>query len=1261
MLRTLSALLTLAALLLTRPAWALVPELPPPGPGAADPIAERFAAAAAALERDRRGPEGLADLSALAALDDDLADLGRLAAVYGRAAGDPGAHPEVRALARFQLAGLERSRGNPLRAEGQLRKLGFVSGWQVVGPFDDEGKRGHASVFPPEQSVDPAGRYPGKEREVAWRPLPRDAEGMGFVALGATFRPSREVVAYAVAVVVAQRDERVRLWFGGSGAARVWVNGAVAVDDPTYHAARLDQHGAAISLRRGPNRILVKLCNQSGAMGFFLRLADERGEGRSFAAGDPFTPAPAPGPAPAPIEDALAALARRAADARGRSAPEAHAVLSAVLAARAAGDREDRRAAAEAARAAALSPGSVDAQLAAAALEDDAARRRTLLDVALRLAPGDARLLRAVAAEELAQNRPQAAALLLDRAIAAAPGWAEPRVALAEALERSGLAARAVVLAEDTARLFPTSPVAVRAAARAAERLGRVEDAIRRERTLLAFRFDDLATRASLVDHLLDRRDLAGAVALLRETIRVAPSELSAHLRLADLLAANGQGDAAEEAFARALDLCPEDADAWERRGRTRLLAGRAREAKDDLSRALALRPQSVVLKELVRSLTPDEERFWKPYQLDARALAAAAPAPAADEDAVVLADLHVTRVLPSGLSSTFTHRIVKVLTTRGADAFRRQQLAWSPDRQEVRVERSLVLKPDGTVIESHEESVESTSEPWYRLYYDVLARSLSFPALAPGDVLEVAWRVDDTASENLLSDYFGDFTFVDESWRKLRFDYVLLLPESRAIHANQPAGVEHTVRSLPGGVKEHRYTARDLPRIVAEPSMPGWSEVARSLHLSTYETWDEVNQFYWRLIRDQLRVTPELRATAQRLAEQVRARPAPRPPPGKPSAHGIVTASEVLPAPPDRETRLALVRAAYDFVVTQTRYVGLEFGIHGYKPYRVDQILGRRFGDCKDKASLLHALLEAMGIDSRLVLLRMRRLGRIPEHPASLSVFNHAILYVPELDLWLDGTAAYSGTRDLPGEDRGATVLVVNPNGPPHFGTIPDAGPDENRTDADLDLRLAIDGSAALDGHWRVVGTDAPGYRRSYGVEDGRRALLEQTMGQLFPGSRVESVTVSDLSRIEDDVDVRFAVSVPRCAQRDGEGLRFTPFGDSIGYVQAYASLSSRKLDLDLGGPRSIRFRYRYALPAGWRVRELPEPARAEGRLGRFSVRYREENGAVLAEGEVLLPGGRVSPGEYPAFRELMVQVDRAFARRIRVAPAPAGAKETP
>ena len=734
MRRSTPALASLAALFLAHSSWARAAELPPPGPGAADPVAERFAAAAAALERDRRGPEGLADLAALGALEDDLSDLGRLAAVYERAAGDPGAHPEVRALARFQLAGLELGRGNLHRTEAQLRRLGFVSGWQVVGPFDDEGKRGLATAFPPEQGLDPAARHPGKEREVAWRALPRDAEGGGFVHLGATLRPAREVVAYALAAVVAPRDERVRLWFGASGASRVWVNGAVALEDPTYHAARLDQRGVAVTLRKGPNRILVKLCHQVGPMGFYLRLADERGEGRIFPGGDPFGPAPAAGPAPAPLDDAVTALARRAADPRGRNAPDAHATLSAVLSARAAGDRDDRRAAAEAARAAALAPRSVDAQLAAAATEEEPGRRRGILDAALRLAPGDPRLLRALAGEELEQNRPQAAALLLERAIAAAPGWAEPRVALADALERSGLAPRAALLAEDAARRFPTSPVAVRAAARAAVRLGRVEEAIRRERTLIALRFDDAAARASLVGHLLDRGDLSGAVALLRETLRVSPSDLALHLRLADLLAANGQGDAAEEAYARALELAPEDADAWERRGRARLLGGRAREAKEDLSQALALRPQNVAAQGA--GPEPDPGRGTLLEALPARRAGAGGGGPGPRR--------RRGRGHPGGAARHPGPALGPVLDLHAAN----REGAHRPRRRRLPPPAAGLVagstggpggagagarSPMAGSSRATTTSVESTSEPWYRLYYDVLARTLSFPALAPG------------------------------------------------------------------------------------------------------------------------------------------------------------------------------------------------------------------------------------------------------------------------------------------------------------------------------------------------------------------------------------------------------------------------------------------------------------------------------------------------------------------------------------------------
>jgi tetratricopeptide (TPR) repeat protein/transglutaminase-like putative cysteine protease len=1231
-----------AALLPAGPATAGAPAAAPAAPRAPDagrdPVAERLSAALSDLERDRRNPRALVDLARLAELEDEAPDLSRLARAYSQVAADQGAASEARALARLQLAGIERTRGNLNRAQAELKRIALLRDWQVVGPFDDDGKRGHDAVYPPEQEVDLAARYPGKVREVGWRALPPEASAWGLVDVGASLRPAREVTAYALTAVESPRDQRVQLWAGASGAVKVWVNGALVLSDAAYHLPRLDQLGAWVTLRRGPNRILLKLSHQQGRMGFYLRLADATGAPLALPAAAPGAPAPRAAEARAErVDGALKALERRAKAARGAEEARARLDLALALWVERAGDAREQRAAAEARRAAALRPGWAEAQLAAAALEeDDPNRRRAALEAVLSADPSEPRALLALARHELQRGRSQEAVRLAERAAAAAPRLGQARVALAQAMELSGLGSRAAVEIARAAREVPWSPAVAEEAARSAQRLDRMEEATLQYRKVLGLRYDRDSARASLTQLLLDRGDLEGALGLLSVSLRLEPADLYLLLRRADLLAWNGRADEAEAAFAAALRLCPEEPEIWERRGRARLRAGRQKEGLQDLHQALELKPQNSQLKELTRLLEPERERFERPYAQDARELARAAPAPRPDEDAVVLAEVKVTRVFPNGLSATWVQQVVKVYTPRGADAFRSHAIGYAPDRQEIRVDRARVLKPDGTAVETWQESERSQSEPWYRLYYDTRVRALSFPALSAGDVLELAYRTDDVASDNLLSDYFGDLTFLADRTRTLRIDYLLLVPEGRAIHSNQPAlpGLEHGRRALPGGVVEHRWTARDVPRVEPEPGMPGWSEVTPFLHVSTYASWDEVAAFYWRLVRDQLRPTPEVRQTAERIAAEA----------------GVAPGRNGARTP---EAELRLIRAVYDFVVTSTRYVGLEFGIHGYKPYRVDQVLSRRFGDCKDKASLMHALLESLGVDSRLVLLRMRRLGRVPERPASLAVFNHAILYLPSQKLWLDGTATWHGSRELPGDDRGATVLVVNPGAPPWFGATLEAAPGDNLTQTSLEVSLGADGRATVRGTSRVAGERAAAYRGAYQAEEARRATFEQAWNRTFPGLEVERVSLSDLTRLEDDVSMTFELQVARYANPDRGGLRFTPFGQSATYAETWAPLSSRRWPLFLGQPWENRFAYRHELPPGWTAVEVPAPASFAAPFGSFEVRYLAEGGTLLAEGRVAFRQSLVPVADYPAFRDFLSRIDRAMARTVRVAPA--------
>jgi len=1240
---------------------------PQPVPQPADPSAARHAAALVALDRDH-GPRALLAIRELAQVADEQPERAQGVLALGRAADDPGADPEIRALARHRQASQELARGNVQRGAALLARLGFVERWLVLGPFDDEGKKGLETAYPPERSIELSASLPGKVREVAWRAVPPEAVVRGLVHLEALLRPANEVAAYALAVIDSPRAQPARLWFGGSGRAKVWVNGAPALTDRGDHPARLDQRGALVALQAGPNRVLVKLCQgPGGRMAFALRLADERGEGLPFQpAGlqvrDPtallsggLPPALRPGARPVELPGLVERLERSAAGAArlpgpaGRDAEAAARQLLAVaLDLRQSADAQERRAAREARRAAELRPGDVPLQLLAASLEEERNARQARLAAAQAAAPGDARVLLALAEERLGLERPFEAVRLLERAVAAAPGWAVARVELAAARERAGQGAAA--LAERLAlgeRTPPTLP-AVSAAAGAARREGDLDRAAGFLRAALALRYDDAAARASLGRLLLARGDLDGAVALQAEAQRLDPSDVPGRLAAADLLSANGRDEEAEAAFAEALRLCPEEAEAWERRGRSRLRSGRTADALADLRRAQELRPQDPAVKELVRSLEPATERFEAPYLADAAALARAPDGAGPQDDAVILSDLEVVRLHRSGLASRYQQLVVKAITQRGADQARRQSIGYDPGRQEVKVERGRILKADGTTVEAWEESDQSASEPWYRLYYDTRTRTLTFPALQPGDVLELAWRLDDTAAENLLSDYFGDLTLVAGAEPRRRFDYVLLAPADRPIHASAPPLLTSGRRELPGGLVEHRWQATDVARVQPEPRMPGWAEVVPTLHVSTYGSWEEVDRFYWGLVRDQLAVTPEISALARRLAEEALAA----------RGQDRRLLSKGLAAL-DPATQRAVVAALYGFVVTQTRYVGLEFGIHGYKPYRVGQVLERRFGDCKDKASLTHALLGAVGLDSKLVLLRMRRLGRVAERPASLAAFNHAILWVPSLDLWLDGTASYTGTRELPAEDRGASVLVVEPGGTPRFGRIPDAAPEENLLESRFDLALSADGSARVIGGSRVAGVQAPAYRRAYQSESTRRSTLEKAFNRNFPGLAVEQVILSDLDRLEEDVRMDFVLQVPRWAERDGAGLRFSPFGRGAGYAETWASLAERRHDLVLGSPTVNRFQYRVTLPPAWRAGALPEPAAGETPQAAFSVAWRRDGDAVVAEGFVTFRASVVPAASYPAFRDLMTRLDRALGRTVTAAPA--GAAPSP
>jgi tetratricopeptide (TPR) repeat protein len=1182
--------------------------------------AEALAKTALARAHEARGAAALIRLHALI---DEVDDLNLLAEPTFTIAARRSTDPNVRVVAKLLLVELERARGRTVRAQDLTRDLGFVQDWYVVGGFDNEGKGGCDTDFGPESATDLKASYPAQGREVSWRrPTARRYDGL--VDLSVPLRPSTEAVGYGLTWLQASAELKAALSVGASGGFRLFVNGVKVAASDRYNQPRADQHRVEVKLRKGLNRVLLKVCQERGPFGFALRAEKSEGQGNGAAlqvALPDVVPPLEKGAHPSPVKLPTLADAVLAKVAAAPADAELRADAAVILQWTRAWEEKERTPMLEAEKAADARPTDAALQLLAAQLQhDDANHRRRYLERGLALEPKHPSLRLGLAQHELAMEHPARALELANALLAEHPDFAgawQVKIRALEALGERVASARAVEEAFTRLHLVPTI---AREAIAASRRLDRVDEAIARARMALSLRFDDVSTRRTLAGTLADLGRLDEAIDQYKKVLALDPLDLGTLLRLAELEAANARPADAKGHLEQAKALSPDEPDVHEREGRALLHLGEKDAALAAFTTSLKLRPQNPALKELVRTLRGDELDPATPHALPVAPLVPLV-AGVTGEDAVTLADVTFVKVQTSGLSSRFQQLAVKVLNQRGVEAFRQLPITWSPDRQEVRVLKARITKPDGSIVDSFGDGERNINEPWTGMYYDARARVLTFPALAPGDVLELQWRLDDTSLDNLLSDYWGDVDAVQATVPKLRYRYLVDMPAARKLAWNAatlPAWVRAS-QETKGERTLYRFEADDVKKVVPEPQMPGWAEVATPLHLSTYQSWNAVGRYWWGLVRDQLTTNDELQKTVDAALRGV-----------------------------DRKKQADVVAAIYGFVVTNTRYVALEFGIHGYKPYRVDRVLARRFGDCKDKASLIVAMLKLAGVDARLVLLRMRNLGTLPPEPASLAAFNHAIAYVPSLDLWLDGTADFHGSRELPSADRVANVLVVEPDGNSRFLVTPEANPADNLTSIALEVTLKVDGSATAKGTVLAQGQAAPELRRQYQTPATRQATFEQTWANSFPGVSASDLVVSDTTKLEQPVTLTFKMAMPRYAEAGGGLLRFFPFGASRAFTQVMAPLSERATDLVFAGVWSNRFEYTYTLPPSWTAGELPPRLVESSPFGTLTIDTAFKDGKLKVTGELVMAKARVPAKDYPAFRDWLQRVDQGFARKL-------------
>jgi tetratricopeptide (TPR) repeat protein/transglutaminase-like putative cysteine protease len=531
-------------------------------------------------------------------------------------------------------------------------------------------------------------------------------------------------------------------------------------------------------------------------------------------------------------------------------------------------------------------------------------------------------------------------------------------------------------------------------------------------------------------------------------------------------------------------------------------------------------------------------------------------------------------------------YTVYKVLTEKGAEAWDSIAISWEPwheARPEIRVR---VITPDGAEHQLDPKNINETPahDGDYKIYSDGKRLHAPFPAIAAGVVVEEEYTQRET--EPLFAGgRSGWTTFGREEMpvehSRLQFDFPSSLPL-------------RTAKILLPDVKPQRTESHGRVKLVYEvgrlegvsdddPNFP--PDVARfpQVSYSTGQSWQVLAAEYSKIVDDRA------------------------------DAAAVKTVVDDLIA--GKKTAAEKEAALLDYLDRNVRYTGIEFGGAAIIPHDPAETLGKKYGDCKDKATLLVTMLRAAGIPAYVALLNAGSRMDVPAELPGMGLFDHAIVYVPAIAasdaqpampaVWIDATDRYARLGQLPIADQGRFSLIARPE-TTALAQIPLSGSKDNTLLEYRTVTLSENGPATVVEKTQPHGVYESRYRSYYADKpdkDTRDNLTSYVKAQ-YISDKLTTVDRNDPA----DLDHQFVLTVACEKAKRGytsmseaqAAIRYEPLffrlPDALtrkaddGKKQDSDAKPTRTVDWELVEPYVVDLNYRIVPPAGFIPKGLPK-----------------------------------------------------------------------
>jgi hypothetical protein len=359
-------------------------------------------------------------------------------------------------------------------------------------------------------------------------------------------------------------------------------------------------------------------------------------------------------------------------------------------------------------------------------------------------------------------------------------------------------------------------------------------------------------------------------------------------------------------------------------------------------------------------------------------------------------------------------------------------------------------------------------------------------------------------------------------------------------------------------------------------------------------------------------------------------------------------------------KTEMERIQAIGTFV-QNLQYISIDIGVgygNGIRPRPSNVVLGRGYGDCKDKANLMRAMLKSLGIEAYPIAIYAGDSTYVKEEWASPGQFNHCIIAVKVSDstqaatvidhpklgrlLIFDATDPFTPVGDLPEILQGSMALILaGDNGT--LTRMPVTPPESNKLDRTTELSLDANGTLAGVIIERSVGQAAVGERAL------RRSLSPPDYNKRIERWIVNGISTARLSKIEPidkiaegkfELDVE--LNAPAYAQlMQGRLMIFKPAVVSrLNSLWLTEPTRHSPVVLD---PYSFTETSTIKLPIGFTVDEMPDPVNLVTPFGKYSTSYQVKEGSLLFNRSLILNSAEIPADKYASVKDFFVKIKNA------------------